>query len=142
MRHGNHPQDRILDQARLDYIEQLRTIAAGRGGEDQHNLTQVRARRELADAQLKELELSKQAGELVPSTDAEALMSGWASSGRREMEVALDKAVDLIERQHEITVDRADVDDIFEAAFSAIADYPQFYDFTDTEVSSDSTATS
>lgn len=125
----------------LSYCESLRTIAAGRGGEDQNNLTQVRARRELADAQLKEFELARQAGEFVSAADAEALMSGWATSGRREMEDAWDRAIQRIERQHQITVDRTDLDDILEAAFSAIADYPEFY-FTDTEVSSDSTATS
>ncbi|HSH29735.1 MAG TPA: hypothetical protein VK971_07500 [Thiohalobacter sp.] len=124
----------------LAYCESLRTIAAGRGGEDQHNLTQVRARRELADAQLKEFELARQAGELVPAADAEALMSGWASSGRYEMENAWDRAIERIERHHQITVDRTDLDDILEAAFCVVSDYPRFHKFTDTETSDDSIA--
>lgn len=114
-----------IDKARKDYLEHLRSVAAGRGGDAQFRLTEQRARQAEADAQLKELQYWREVGALVAVDELEPLLSGWATSARAEVENAVDRAITGIESEHGIKVDRAKVEELMGSAFNAIADFPR-----------------
>lgn len=124
-RRGLYPRGCTLNQARTAYIEHLREVAAGRGGDAQFRLTEQRARQAEADAQLKELQYWREVGALVAVAELEPLLADWAGIARGEVENAVDKAILDIERRHSITVDREEVDRLMESAFKAIAGFPQ-----------------
>nr|VFK01753.1 MAG: hypothetical protein BECKH772A_GA0070896_102394 [Candidatus Kentron sp. H]VFK01847.1 MAG: hypothetical protein BECKH772B_GA0070898_102494 [Candidatus Kentron sp. H]VFK05170.1 MAG: hypothetical protein BECKH772C_GA0070978_102435 [Candidatus Kentron sp. H] len=70
----------------IAYIRDLRETAAGRGGDEQVNLTLQRTRQAEADANLKQLELFARAEKLVSIDELEPKLNHWASLARSEVE--------------------------------------------------------
>lgn len=109
----------------LAYSAHMREQAAGRGGDDQGNLTKQRARQASADADLKELDYLERVQELIAVKDFEPQLAAWAVAIRSEFENAVARIVALIESKHGIEIDNAAVDDIVCAALDAASAYPR-----------------
>lgn len=75
----------------VDYCEHLREEAAGRGGEDQKNLTKARTMDALASAELRQLQIKEKAGELVPVAEIEPLLMAMVTAARTELLALPDK---------------------------------------------------
>src|SRR5690606_12730409 len=91
-----------LDDIRVGYIRKLREAAAGRN-DDQ--LSAVRARRELADARLKELELAEKYKQIVSVDYLEPLLIGLMKQIQSAVLEAGNKSLQLLETNHSIEVD-------------------------------------
>ncbi|HEB93122.1 MAG TPA: hypothetical protein ENI94_06575 [Gammaproteobacteria bacterium] len=118
------PEGTLLDWLRSLFVH-LRDEAAGRGGDEQQNLSRARQREAEANAQLKELQYHKEVGNLVPLSEIEPLLESWAVAARSETQSAVEKIVAAIQSQHEIEVDQEMVNEQLGHAFKAIADYPK-----------------
>lgn len=113
-----------LDDVRTAYIRDIREKAAGRGGDEQLDLTRQRARQASADADLKELQYWRAVDELVAVADIEPRLASWAVAIRSEVLSATDKLLAQIESQHDIAIDREASAAIVASALAAIAAYP------------------
>ena len=102
------------------------TPAAGRGGDDQGNLTKARARQAIADATLKELQYRREIRDVIAVAELEPSLITWIVGIRSAVENLAARLVALIESKHGIEIDTADVDDLVCTALDAIADYPRF----------------
>ena len=99
-----------LEQIRVAYIQDLREKAAGRGGDDNKELTRARIRDTNASADLREIQFYENAGRLVSIDDMEPLLDAWAVQARGEVVNAVNKIVADIEGQHSVEVDACMVD--------------------------------
>lgn len=124
-------REATLEQIRVAYIRYLRELASGRGGEDQYDLTKQKARQAEADANLKQLEYETRLGVYAPVEEFELLTASWSTSTRSEIENTVERLVIDIERAHGIEIDRGRVEELLEAAFAAIADYPRHAEIGD-----------
>lgn len=91
-----------LDDIRIAYIRKLREAAAGRN-DDQ--LAVVRARRELAEARIKELELAKEYKLIIRTDDVEPLLIGLMTEFQSAVLEAGNKALQAIENTHDVKLD-------------------------------------
>ncbi|MDX9975360.1 MAG: hypothetical protein RBU21_20405 [FCB group bacterium] len=121
---GVNHRSSTLDEVRVAYIRYLRELAAGRGGEDQYDLTKQKARQAEADARLKELDYWERVGVLVNVEELEPLLAGFAALGRAEFENALEKIVAAIESKHGVEIEEALIAGPRDDAYRAIAAYP------------------
>lgn len=110
----------------LAYSAHMREQAAGRGGDDQGNLTKARARQAIADATLKELQYRREIRDVIAVAELEPSLITWIVGIRSAVENLAARLVALIESKHGIEIDTADVDDLVCTALDAIADYPRF----------------
>ncbi len=89
----------------LAYCEHLRDQAAGRGGDDQANLTRARAE----EAQMKtanlRLDYNMKLGAVVVAKDAADAIGDWCRFANREYLQGLNNIVLEIQSAHNITVD-------------------------------------
>lgn len=113
-----------LGQWIIQYAAHLREIAAGRGGEDQYDLTKQKARQAEADANLKELEYWTRLERFVSVDELEPLLASWAATARSEVENAVERIVNGVESRYGIEIEREIIDAPLNAAFDAIAAYP------------------
>jgi hypothetical protein len=90
-------KDSTLDAVRVAYIRDLREKAAGRGGDDQFNLTQRRAEESAVKTAMMRLEYNQRIGELVPASDAALAISDWCSSANREYRSGINKLTSEIQ---------------------------------------------
>lgn len=75
-----------LDQIRVAYINQLRSTAAGRGGEDhQLRLAIARARESELKGDRIEMDMARDAGQLVPVEELEQAWTALIVSARAEL---------------------------------------------------------
>ncbi|MDD3519023.1 MAG: hypothetical protein PHQ14_11790 [Chromatiales bacterium] len=121
---GVFPENGSYREWIVAYCENLRTQAAGRGGDDQFELTKQRARLAEADARLKELDYHERIGNLVAVSELEPALMSWASFARGEFENAFEGFVASIESRHDITIDEAELRAFINPALNAIAAYP------------------
>lgn len=89
-------RESTMSKIRVAYIRDLREKAAGRGGDDQYQLTKNRAREADMSATLKELQIAEKTGILVPAADVEALIVAIITAARTELLTLPDKiAMDI-----------------------------------------------
>lgn len=75
-----------IDAVRVAYINQLRNTAAGRGGEDhQMRLAIAKARESELKGDKLEMEMAREAGQLVPADELEQEWSTLIASARAEL---------------------------------------------------------
>jgi len=117
-------KNKTLDEIREVYILDLREKAAGRGGDDQGELTRARIRDTNASANLREIQYFESTGQLAAVEDLEPLLEAWATMGRSEFLNGINKIVADIEGAHGVVVDRVMVDGYAKAALDAVGDYP------------------
>lgn len=114
-----------LDEIREKYILDLREKAAGRGGDDQGELTRARIRDTNASANLREIQFFESTGQLVSVDDFEILLSAWATQARSEFINGINKIIGDIEGAHDVQVDREVVDGHSRSALEAVGNYPK-----------------
>lgn len=93
-----------LDQIRVAYIRDLREKAAGRGGDDAHNLARQRAQESAVKTAMLRLEYNQRIKELVPAEDAAMAITEWCSTANREYRTGLDKLISEIGNQCKVDV--------------------------------------
>ena len=99
--------------------------AAGRGGDDQAELTRQRARQAAADADLKELQYAQATGELVSISELEPRLTSLVLAMRTELLSANQRQFAHIESQHGLNLDRETLDAIMHAALRSMASLPR-----------------
>ncbi|MEH6825641.1 MAG: hypothetical protein V7629_17220 [Motiliproteus sp.] len=75
------------------YIEQLRSQAAGRGGDKQANLTQARIEESEVKTALGRIQYHEKLGSLVILEEARAFLMDWAAYANREFRQANERLV-------------------------------------------------
>ena len=113
-----------LDDNRESYIPWIREQAAGRGGDEQGALTKARTQEALNNALLKELQLHKEAGTLLPLDEVEQLLMNWIASSQSGFCSALENFAQAIESEHGITVPQEQVDTVAAAALRNVSRAP------------------
>lgn len=91
-----------LDEIRIQYIRVLREAAAGRGDAQQ---AAARARRDMADAQLKEMELAEKLRLVVSVADIEPLLVDLMKQLQTTLLEAGQRAIQAMETTHDVKVD-------------------------------------
>jgi hypothetical protein len=114
---GYSPDDEWWKRANLDeilkaYILDLREKAAGRGGDDQVNLTKARAEESMINAATKRLEYNARLGQLVPADDAAMVITDWCGFANREYQQCVFRLVSEIQAAYSIKVDQSLVEKI------------------------------
>lgn len=107
------------------YCEQLRNEAAGRGGNDQLNLTRARTSESEVKSALNRLEYNQKIGELVSAADAEQAIIEWASYAAREFGNAFSSLVNEIEGTHNLNIDNQRVYEITSSALQRVGAYAE-----------------
>ena len=99
-------QTASLDEIRTAYIRDLRGKAAGRGGSQLEQLNRAR----IDDLQQKSangrLAYHEKLRSLIPASEAERVLSDWASFANREYLGGLERIIQEIENVQKLTVDR------------------------------------
>ena len=94
-----------LSEARKILVRHYTEVAAGRGGNDQYNLTKERARESRLKGDLLQIQIQEKAGALVPG---EAIEREWTSlivATRTELLLLPEKIVHEIKALHGIEID-------------------------------------
>ncbi len=98
-------QTASLDEIRTAYIRDLRGKAAGRGGSQLEQLNRAR----IDDLQQKSangrLAYHEKLRSLIPASEAERVLSDWASFANREYLGGLERIIQEIENVQKLTVD-------------------------------------
>lgn len=89
------------------YCEHLRNEAAGRGGNDQANLTRARIEESEAKTRMTNVAYAEKIKSLVPANDALDILTEWASYTVNEIEQCHAAVVHEIETKFSITIDDA-----------------------------------
>lgn len=113
-----------VDEIRIRYIRDLREKAAGRGGDDQQELTRSRVRESQAKARNLELQNYERVGQLVAVEELEPLLDQWVIMSRTEVSNAVNKIVADIQGQFDIEIDSGLIDEHMSAAYRIIGTYP------------------
>lgn len=116
-------QTASLDEIRAAYIRDLRGKAAGRGGSQLEQLNRAR----IDDLQQKSangrLAYHEKLRSLIPASEAERVLSDWASFANREYLGGLERIIQEIENVQKLTVDRTVVAKVAGPTTERIAGY-------------------
>lgn len=116
-------QTASLDEIRTAYIRDLRGKAAGRGGSQLEQLNRAR----IDDLQQKSangrLAYHEKLRSLIPASEAERVLSDWASFTNREYLGGLERIIQEIENVQKLTVDRTVVAKVAGPTTERIAGY-------------------
>lgn len=116
-------QTASLDEIRTAYIRDLRGKAAGRGGSQLEQLNRAR----IDDLQQKSangrLAYHEKLRSLIPASEAERVLSDWASFANREYLGGLERIIQEIENVQKLTVDRTVVAKVAGPTTERIARY-------------------
>ncbi|MCL2829409.1 MAG: hypothetical protein FWD77_01575 [Betaproteobacteria bacterium] len=74
-----------LDAVRIAYIRHLRSMAAGRGGENQVRLTEAKTRESELKGDQIEMNMAREAGKLIPVIEMESVWQAMVISARAEL---------------------------------------------------------
>ncbi|MCU7845315.1 MAG: hypothetical protein KZQ93_15910 [Candidatus Thiodiazotropha sp. (ex Monitilora ramsayi)] len=99
-----------LETLRVAYIRHLRSVAGGRGGDRQEDLTDARTQEARVKAALGRLDYQERLGQIIEAKDAERALTEWAGLANREYSSGAEKLVIEIEQEHGISIDRAMVE--------------------------------
>ena len=112
-----------LDEIRTAYIRDLREKAAGRGGSQAEQLNHARIEESTVKASNGRLTYHEKLGTLIPAADAASALKDWAGFANREYQGGVEKIVQQIEAEHQVTVDRDGVNRIAGSTISRIGGY-------------------
>lgn len=94
-----------LTEARQLLVRHYTEVAAGRGGNDQYNLTKERARESRLKGDLLQLQIQEKAGVLIPSAAVEQEWQALIVAARSELLLLPDKVAHAIKTLYGIDVD-------------------------------------
>lgn len=113
-------QDVSMDLVRRGYIEHMRDVAGGRGGDAQGDLTRARTLDALASAELRQLQIAEKAGLLVPIDEIEPQLTAMVTAARQELLSLPDKLVGEIKALYGVDVDHALIEEKINDALSQL----------------------
>ena len=114
-----------IDQVRVAYIRDLREKAAGRGGDDQLNLSRQRAEESAVKTAMMRLEYNERIGELVAADDAAQAITEWCSSANRDYRTGINKLVGEIQSTFKIEIPTDMVEKIVKPTVERIQGHAQ-----------------
>ena len=88
----------------IAYIRDLREKAAGRGGDDQHNLTKQRAEESFVKTANARLDYNERLFKLVIAADAALVLTDWSSTANREYRSGLSKLLAEIQSVFKVDI--------------------------------------
>ncbi len=94
-----------ISEARQMLVRHYTEVAAGRGGDDQYNLTKERARESRLKGDLLQLQIQEKAGALIPAAAVEQEWQSLVVAARSELLLLPDKIVHEIKILHGIDID-------------------------------------
>ena len=103
------------------YCEKLRDEAAGRGGEDNINLTRARTLDASASAELKMLQIKEKAGDLVPVSEIEPLITGMIIAARTELLSFPDKLTNELKALYGVDIDATLIEELIHDVLAHLA---------------------
>jgi phage terminase Nu1 subunit (DNA packaging protein) len=118
---GELAQGQTLLQWLHAYCDRLRTVAAGRSGDDSAALTRARTEEALASAQLKQLQVAEKAGVLIPVDEVEPRLASMVTAVRQELLALPEKLAGEIRALHEIDIDAALIEQHIHDALNHLA---------------------
>ena len=89
----------------LEYCDNLRRQAAGRGGDAQGELTRARIEESRENTRLKQLERLTKEGSLVEADQVAPVMEGWADQVRQDVTGCGGEIIEGIESRYSIELD-------------------------------------
>ena len=89
----------------ISYCEKLRDEASGRGNDAQGELTRARTRDANASSELKYITIKEKAGELVPTSEIEPLLTAMFTAARTELLSLPDKLSNELKALYDVEVD-------------------------------------
>jgi len=104
------------------YCERLRDEAAGRGGNDQVNLTRARTREAVASAHLKELDVKTKTGTLIPVDEIEPSLEALVVALRTELLILPDKLTMAVKTMYDVDIDPLLIEEPIHEALQHFAD--------------------
>ncbi len=96
-----------LDEVRRLLVRHYSEIAAGRGGDDQFNLTQERARESRLKGDLLQLQIQEKSGVLIPADAVEQQWTALVVACKTELLLIPDKLAATLKALHGIDIDPA-----------------------------------
>ena len=94
------------------YCENLRTQAAGRGGDEQQTLTKARTEESEIKAAKLRLEFHRDIGSVISTEDAASVISLWCRQANIDYMQGFHKLVSEIQSRYKIKIDNEMVEDI------------------------------
>lgn len=110
-----------LQDARKLLIRHYSEVAAGRGGNDQYNLTKERARESRLKGDLLQIQIQEKAGALVPAAAIEQEWTGLIVAARTELLLLPGKIAHEIKALHGVEIDPALIETHVHAALNRLA---------------------
>lgn len=96
-----------LEDMRRLLVRHYSEIAAGRGGDDQFNLTQERARESRLKGDLLQLQIQEKSGVLIPADAVEQQWTALVVACKTELLLIPDKLASTLKALHGIDIDPA-----------------------------------
>ncbi len=112
-----------LADIRTAYIRDLRDKAAGRGGDQQSELTKARTDESVVKAALGRLQYHEKLGALVPLEDVERPLMDWAGYTAQQVTVGFDDLKSQIETKYQIEIDTEMVNRVVGSTTTRIQGY-------------------
>jgi len=119
---GLNTKNNTLDEIRVAYIRHVREGAAGRGGNDQVNLTRARTREAVASAHLKELDVKTKMGTLIPVDEIEPSLEALVVALRTELLILPDKLTMAVKTMYDVDIDPLLIEEPIHEALQHFAD--------------------
>lgn len=110
-----------LAEARKLLIRHYTEVAAGRGGDDQYNLTKERARESRLKGDLLQLQIQEKAGVLIPAAAVEQEWQALIIAARSELLLLPDKIVHAIKTLYGLDVDPSLIESHIHDALNRLA---------------------
>lgn len=107
--------------ARQLLVRHYTEVAAGRGGEDQYNLTKERARESRLKGDMLQLQIQEKASALIPAAAVEQAWQSMIVAARSELLLLPGKIVHQIKALHGIEVDPSLIEDHVRDALERLA---------------------
>lgn len=111
-----------ISEARQLLVKHYTEVAAGRGGDDQYNLTRERARESRLKGDLLQLQIQEKAGALIPAAAVEQEWQSLIIAARSELLLLPDKIVHEIKILHGIDIDAKLIETHIHEALQRLAD--------------------
>lgn len=111
-----------VPDARKLLVRHYTEVAAGRGGDDQYNLTKERARESRLKGDLLQLQIQEKAGALIPAAAVEQEWQSLIVAARSELLLLPGKIAQQIRALHGTEIDPTLIEDHIRDALNRLAD--------------------
>lgn len=108
--------------ARQLLVRHYTEVAAGRGGEDQYNLTKERARESRLKGDMLQLQIQEKAGTLIPADAVEREWRALVVAARAELMLLPGKIAHQIKALHGVEIDPSMVEDHVREALNHLSE--------------------